>query len=373
MAHGHSSFSLFKRMVAGASCALTLLASMPASALSPDPDSGRGHFDRSDDDAQSKEPLLRIVSPDKGTVTSATSVKVKIEVGQQAVPGSLKVNLNGKDITSRFSKRSCDDGACTEVATVSAQDGLSDGSNLLRASVQGKKYGVIDVRSSRFYRTASLGDTAGVQVAYYTPTSVGFSTDVNGVNGNNWVTITTGYESGVSDPVQNYPALPDSKDPNNPNGPDYSMVPKQNVVYPMGCSSFTYQAIVLKRSDPTVVETETCQNDEPNVELDFKDKMGRALDDTDLVVFGTTPNHTALSGLDTSGLGGTNYTKADAVHYPQQYIILGVKGATAGTAHESYRVAQDPQTSNFPNLTGTMLQDSNNNYNLSPPSRRIFR
>lgn len=373
MAYSHSSFSIFKRIIAAASCALTLLESMPASALGPDPDSGRGHFDRSDDDSRSKEPLLRIVSPEKGTLTSAASVKVKIELVRQAAAGSLKVKLNGKDITSKFSKRSCDDGACTEVATVSAQDGLSDGPNILRASVQGKKYGVIDVRSSRFYLTASLGDTTGVQVAYYTPTSVGFRTDVNGVNGNNWVTITTGYQNGVNDPVQNYPALPDSKDPNNPDGPDYSMVPKQDVVYPMGCSSFTYQAIVLKRSDPTVVETETCQNDEHNVELDFQNKMARQLDDTDLVVFGTTPNHTALSGLDTSGLGGTDYTKADAVHYPQQYVILGVKGATTGTAHESYRVTLDPQTSNFPNLTGTMLQDSNNNYNFVPDLETDFQ
>ncbi len=70
--------------------------------------------------------------------------------------------------------------------------------------------------------------------------------------------------------------------------------------------------------------------------------------------------------------GGTDYPRRTRF-ITQQYIILGVKGATAGTAHESYRVALDPETSNFPNLTGTMLQDSNNNYNFVPDLETDFQ
>jgi len=374
MAYRRCSLSLFKRLVASASCALTLLASLPASALGPNPAMGQGQSFPPDRDSYEKKPLLRIVSPERGTVTGADSVKVKIELGPDADAASLKVTLNGKNITSQLSSGSCADGVCTETATVDSQDGLSDGSNVVRASVEGGRHGLIDVRSSRFYLASHpLGDTPGVQVAYYTPTSIGFRTFPAGGNGNTSLMITTGYKDQVSDPVQNYPALPNSKDPNDPNGPNYSMIPKEDLQITMSCYAWHYQAIVLKRSDPTVVETETCQNDEAGVESDFQSKMARPLDDTDLVVFSTTLNNTTLSGLDTSMLGGTNYSKVDAAHYPQQYVMLGVKGATPGTAHESYRVAADPQNTDFPKLTGTMLQDSNNNYNFVPDLEADFQ
>jgi hypothetical protein len=365
---------MFQRIVAGASCALFALASMPVHALTPDRDAElrldsnqhvHGH-------AQDR-PQFRIVSPKRGSVTSLDSVAIEIQVGAQMKRESLTLDLNGKNITSQLSAASCVDERCTVTATANKQDGLQEGTNILRASVAGKKQGLADVRTSRFYHVSDLlGDSSSPVVVRETPESVGFRTTANGGGGNTWVSITTGYAAGIDDPVQNYPVLPDSTDPNNPSGPSYTMVPTQDQQFPINCPAHHYQAFVLKRSDPTIQETATCQNDETNVELDFQNKMGRALDDTDLVVFGTTPNQTALTGLDTSSLGGTDFTKVDASKYPQRYVIVGVKGATPGTAHESYNVAGDPQTANFPQLTGTMLQDLNGNYNFVPDNETDF-
>ena len=289
-------------------------------------------------------PLLEISSPKKGEVETTNQVRIEIKVGAQAKAESLRLTLNGKNVSKRISVESCEADYCRVTGTVAEKDGVTTGTNMLRATVIGKKHGVIDAIRTRFdyLPSGSLGDTTTPTVAYYVPASVGLDITPNGGGGGTWVTISTGNQANVDDPVQNYPALP-APTPQDPNAVSpYTYVPYPDVQFPINCPGWTYQAMVLDRSNPTKQETATCVQHEADMESDFQSRMGRPLDERDLIIFGTTPGNFALSDLDTSGIGGTNYAKQWAANpnlNPTYYIIVGVKGATPGTARETYRAA----------------------------------
>ena len=88
------------------------------------------------------------------------------------------------------------------------------------------------------------------------------------------------------------------------------------------------------------------------------------------MVFGTNPGRSNPPGLDTTKLGGTDYSKVDSTHYPQAYIMIGVMGADAGTAHESYSVVGT--TTVQPTLRGTLMLDGLGHYNYVPAGEVDF-
>jgi len=86
----------------------------------------------------------------------------------------------------------------------------------------------------------------------------------------------------------------------------------------------------------------------------------------EIVLVGTTLNHNADAGLDTTSIGGTNYSSYPASWQPQGYAAIGVSGAAPGSAYESYYLAGDVgkayQTNPFAN--GLLAMDLNGNYNF---------
>lgn len=347
--------------------------------FSPQPDYDGGMNSDSKNHHRDQRPLLQITSPRNGAVATGNSVKITLDVAKNTRTTSLTLTLNGKDISSKLSVRSCDSDSCKEAAILDAQDGLADGNNLLRATVEGKKNGAFDTVKSQFHyhQGGVLGAVQGVNVEYYTPASVGITTTPNGGAGGTWVTITTGTPAGVNDLVQNYPSLPGSEDPNNP-GVYYTELPYPDVRLPIDCPGWNYQAIILDRKNPSAQETATCVDSEPQMESAVEANLGRPLDDGDLIVFGTTPSNFAFHDLDTSSIGGTDYSKLWAQNpnlYPEYYTIIGVKGAAPGSAHENYLVSGtwDTPYTYYPTLGGTLMQDGNGNYNFLAAGERDFK
>jgi hypothetical protein len=380
MSSNHFPPSLFQRCISGGCLALSLLATTPASAAGPDFDpNGRHDPKKCRRPGSEPTPLLQITSPQRGQIETGGSVKISLDVAKHTSADSITLTLNGKDVSSKLSIKSCDKDSCKETARVDTQDGLLDGTNRLRAAVEGLKNGSIETVKSdfRYHKGGKLGATQGVNVEYYTPASVGISTTGNGGAGGTWVSITTGTPANVNDPVQNYPELPGSDDPNNP-GVYYTELPYPDVQFPINCPGWNYQAMALDRKNPTIQEGATCVDSEPDMETELEAQLGRPLDDRDLIVFGTTPSNFAFHDLNTSDIGGTDYStlwKSNPSLYPEYYIILGVKGADAGSAQENYLVSGtwDTPYTYYPTLGGTLMQDGSGNYNYAQSGEKDFQ
>src|SRR5262249_39550544 len=139
-----------------------------------------------------------------------------------------------------------------------------------------------------------------------------------------WVTVTTGTPSTLQDNIDQM---------------TYSL-PYPDTTFPVSsdpsCTSQVYQVLVLSRSTPLGSHTYTCYNHSTSLKTYLT-----SLPKTDLVIVGTTFFNNAASGLDTSSIGGTDYTKYPSSTYPQGYAVIGVPGASAGSAYESYYIAAD--------------------------------
>jgi hypothetical protein len=170
----------------------------------------------------------------------------------------------------------------------------------------------------------------------------------------------------VTDPVGSFPALPGA---NNTVSVSYG-----DVQYSSNCTT-QLQAIALDRQAPSVKEASVCGDTVSDIESSLKSSLGRDPNDTDLVILGTTHGNFIPSGFDTTSLGGTNYSQNFLGPLPQEYMIIGVPGAAAGSAHESYDVQSGPDTpfQYAPFLDGTLVLDQKGNYNYVPSDERAFQ
>ena len=77
-----------------------------------------------------------------------------------------------------------------------------------------------------------------------------------------------------------------------------------------------------------------------------------------------------MPNLNTAAIGGTDYTKIDPKFNPPYYSIIGVVGAAAGQAYESYLPPKMRygQTA----LAGSLMLDNNQNYFFAPSDYREF-
>ena len=86
----------------------------------------------------------------------------------------------------------------------------------------------------------------------------------------------------------------------------------------------------------------------------------------DLVIVGTNYNYNADAQLNTSAMGGTDYTKTHGQpgsgSFPNGYIAIGAGGAESGSAYENYYTPSGFQVNPF--ATGMLVEDINGNYNF---------
>jgi hypothetical protein len=309
-------------------------------------------------------PGLVFTSPGFGGTVTGSSISVAVQVSLQEDTASLKVKLNGQDISARLHSSSCTASSCTMQGTVATQDGLKKGQNVLSASVGGLAGTAGSVQRSTFdYQlTASAGDGVNT-IQNYEPVSIGIrATNI----GEPYFSITTGSTMNVNDSFKNFPTLKGA------NG--VISIPYLDASYGTNCST-VLQAIALDRQTPSKPGTTACGSSVAEVESNLSSSLERNLNTSDLVILGTTPGSVAPSGLDTSSLGGTNYSKVPSNLYPQEYSMIGVPGATAGTAHESYSVPPGAEApiEYHAALNGTLMLDQNGNYNYVPSGDVSFQ
>jgi hypothetical protein len=271
--------------------------------------------------------------------------------------GTLKIVLNGKDVTSRFSEASCGSGVCEE-GTLSSADRLRNGKNVLYA-VAKKSDGTLASSRLRFTGSesrATIESEAAIVQAVpqatpqfptasdFLPPTIALSTIPAGgaQPGQPWIQLGTQIQLSVGS----------------------------------GCSSL-YSVIVLDRQ--TLVQktaapesSPACYNTGPALSAYLK-----TLPSTDLVIVGTNAGQktdaSAQPGqFNTQAIGGTAYGDINCLintcsaglsaDLPLGYIAIGVGGAAPGSAYENYYTKAT--TVDGPFATGIVTEDANGNYNF---------
>ncbi|MGA7559847.1 MAG: hypothetical protein WBW12_13075, partial [Terriglobales bacterium] len=287
--------------------------------------------------------VFRIVTPYLGEgVSDMTTVKAVLRVGAGILPDSLRVKLNGKNVTSHFQWGECEKNACKWTAELTKANHLLTGQNQLIALARNSRRNIELARVTFSY---TPGVTSGA--TYYTPAAVGISLNAGGAQP--WVSLTTGTPANLQD---------------NLNG-DGVQFPYRDATFPAAtdtpCTS-RYQVVVLNRQTPTQEDGYMCPADATALKSD----LAGLTKGTEIVLVGTTQYNNADAALDTTAIGGTNYSSYPASWQPQGYAAIGVPGAAPGSAYESYYLASDVGKSyqQNPSAQGLLSIDSNSNYNF---------
>jgi hypothetical protein len=323
--------------------AASIAASADDSTISQSPDTSGGLS--SAHNAKRRSDALRIVEPKYGNiVTGTTTVKAVVRVGNGIRPKSLRITLNGKNVTRRAQEENCGPDACRWTAELSKADRLLSGANQLVAFARTSENSIMMSRTNFDY-DSGLG--AGENKPQWLAPSVGLSLNSGGAQP--WVTLTTGWPANMQDSLD----------------PTENSLPYRDTTFPTAndtpCGS-RYQVVVLNRNNPAVEDAYWCVGDSGSLKTKFAGLQAGA----EIVLVGTTLNNNADSGLDTTAIGGTNYSSYSAAWQPQGYAAIGVSGAAPGSAYESYYLPGDVgkayQTNPF--AKGLLAVDGNNNYNF---------
>lgn len=313
-------------------------------------------------------PTLKFIAPKFGTGPKGDDVRVVLEVPRSEYKSTLRVTLNGKNIRSLFEHdERCDWSACLVRGTVSEADGLKDGENILLASVRSPHKSQLSATTKFDHFESGLGD-GGNTLVYYDPVAVGFKT-LNPGGGNPWIEIDTGYTPDIEDPVASFPPLEESDNP--PSTTTIFTVPYQDKQFQINCGSNVLQAIALDRTQPSVEKATACGNTVDEIKSSLQSSLG-ALDASSLIVLGTTPGSLIPADFDTSSLGGHDYSILSKIGLRLAYMMIGVPGASAGTAYESVPFPPTPghPVQYTPSLNGTLFAQrgsaSNGTANTTP-------
>ncbi|CAN5703201.1 hypothetical protein BH10ACI4_BH10ACI4_08190 [soil metagenome] len=300
-------------------------------------------------------------SPSNGMLITAGlaangSSTVSLKMPGTAQSNTLKVILNGTDVSTRFQTLDCGASLC-EAATLTTSDGLLVGKNVLYATAKNTDGRSISARQ-RFGADESATTAASASFTSATPrlhamagatnlrdagstflpTTVSFNT--NGSGG--WV---YGANAWFSVGSQQYPSQ-----------------------IPASCnSSSLYMVVVLDRH--TLVEKTAAPENSSQCIANAGSLAAylKTLTPNDLVVVGTTYGHNADTGLDTSSIGGSAWgTNNVSVYYPRGYMVIGAGGAAANSAYESF-YSDSGNSPALPTFAFGMLQeDQNGNYSFQP-------
>ena len=267
-----------------------------------------------------KEPTGSALSSFSDTKT----ITLTMLAGTQS--GTIKVVLNGKDVSDRFSPTSCENAVCS-TGTLSESDGLLTGKNVLYAVAKSEGGGVVSsrlrfdgdnssktsvgLRSSIHAEDASSSNPALPTLSSFLPPAIALTTSTS--------TNQSGYKDGV-------PWITVGSQQKYPNSS-------------LKCSGEAYSVVVLNRA--TLVEKTAAPESSPQCFADDPSltKYLKTMTPTDLVIaatnFGIKTDQTHLN-LDTSAIGGTNYTGIGQNGYPTYYLAIGVGGAAPGRPMKAF-------------------------------------
>ena len=277
--------------------------------------------------------LIAITSPQSGSQLDGASVQLDLAIAARARDRSLVVTLNGERITDEFRPSGgCRDGICPQTAIVTRRDGLRKGQNRVLARIAGPSGDSDRARVSFTWEKG--GDTdAPTEAPFQLAAAIGFTTLAPGgqAAGAPWIQLSSNaFRGGV-------------------------------VTYPTSdttCTT-TYQVLVIDRQ--TLAETSyNCYDTDAALTTALGQLVPPDPSDArpDLVIVGTTYQHTAGSGLNTTAIGGTDYSKSSAGNLPQGYMAIGVGGAASGASESFYLsswLKDDPDWGSYlPQLNGIL-------------------
>ncbi len=343
-------------------------------------------------------PDFAILSPGFGSYQTG-QVEVELQYITHNEDPKIQLQLNGRTVNHGRLRKSCEGATCTITGKLTVWDGLRVGENQLSATLAGRLYQPtrrnassatpVLIAHTRFDYFEGLGGGVYNSINYYTPVSLGLTTIPGGGGsaGTPWMQLTSGYPADWNATADAY-AFPNLPGPPDPETHEPTTLTKVTIPYPdislgFTCTGGTFQAYVLGRQNPYLggpddqnVETGACFDSISDLQAQFQAKFSRPLGSQDLVIMGTAPGQTVPPGFDASPLGGTNFSQTPVSEYPQAYIMIGVPGAAAGTAYESFGIPtapNRPSTPYQPSLNGTLMQDQYNNYNFVPSGDTGFQ
>jgi hypothetical protein len=296
--------------------------------------------------------LIAITSPQSGSQLDGASVRIDLAIATRASDRSLVVILNGERITDEFHPSGrCRDGICPQTAMVKRRVGLRKGLNRVVARIGGPSGQSDQARVS--FSWEKDGDTeAPTEAPFQLAPAIGFTTLAPGgqAAGAPWIQMSSnGFRGGVV----TYPKASDTT-----------------------CTT-TYQVLVIDRQ--TLAETSYACYD---TDAELTAALGKLVPADpgvampDLVVVGTGLFKNAGSGLNTTAIGGTDYSQTSAANRPQGYLVIGVGGASSGASESFYLSSwlnDDPDSGSYlPQLNGVLATDANGNYVFHPTNNTIF-
>jgi hypothetical protein len=289
------------------------------------------------------QPLLTLVSPVFNNTYSGSTVQVEAQFGAGADPTTFVAQVNGIDITSMFNgSGNCGaSGLCNLQAYVPDVD-LLNGTNIITADVAGPN------------------DSVGTSVVkfQFAPPNVGGSTPISKMI------------PSISIQSVNLPAGADQNQTSSYQivlgpGPGF---PQQ--IYTPTCTAGINSMQVLVLTRKTLVPDtragssgQACLSDAAGVA-----SFLRSVPAGDLVIVNTFLG--LMANLNTTAMGGTNFGGSGIS--PYYYNAIGVAGAPAGTAYESYQPnanhANRLGRAFLPPLVGSLMLDTSQDYYFVPSS-----
>lgn len=282
---------------------------------------------------------------------------------------TVKVVLNGKVVTSRFNAVSCN-GAICQTGTLSPEDGLRSGKNVLYVVGRTEEGTAV---SSRLRFAGQNTQTAKHSIAGL----ASFSSDEQPASTQPLPTASSFLPPTISLSTMNaYGGIAGQ--------PWLQLGTQTQLSAAANCTGYT--VTVLDRQ--TLVEKTNAPESSPSCQTNgaalFKYLSG--LTSNDLVIVGTTFEDASDAGaflgqLDTSPIGGSAYncdpqipvpncvsTSSQSPAIPASYIAIGAGGAAPGSAYENYQTSTEqpiPDNSYFySNAHGMLTEDANGNYNF---------
>jgi hypothetical protein len=310
--------------------------------------------------------LLIKAAPSSGSSAISGMKTLTLNMPSDTKTETLKIVLNGKDVTSRFNTTSCAAAVC-ETGTLSSADGLRAGKNVLyavaksgggRAVSSRLRFSGDDTQTTNQSVTAMVRPAAQSPSAQQLPTASSFLPPTVAFN------TLPGGSIGASDPW-------------------FQLGTMIQYGIASDCSSL-YGVVVLDRQ--TLVEKTAAPESSPQCISTggaLKSYLNTLTSD-DLVIVGTTSNSPSDAGsglgvLDTSAIGGTVYNCLSIVSVcgtsqplqkfsldkPLGYLAIGVGGASSspGQAYESYNLPNETGVTQ-PYAFGMLSEDAYGNYNF---------
>ena len=224
---------------------------------------------------------LQILRPRFGeTMRGTKTVQAVLRVGDGIHPESLRITLNGKNVTRHLHKEECTKNACKWTMELTKGDRLRSGTNEIRAAGRGHKDGIELARVSFDYY---YGLGAGQNQPNYVPPSVGLSLTPGGAQP--WVTLTTGTPAGLQDNLDPTAVL--------------AALPRYDI------SNRRHNAMQLTVSGRGTESFHSCPARRvycPGDSATLKSDLAGLPAGTELVLVGTTQNNNADASLDTRAL-----------------------------------------------------------------------